>query len=203
MIEQGRDITVSAQTLSGIAFALQLKPAEREYLFLLAHKSDPLVEQVPAVEQTILSAVNAVSEPCYLLDLTWQVLSWNPGAAALFAGWLDVDAEPNMMRFMFQNPLARELVDNWEVRARRIVAELRSDAIHYPNDATLNAFVQQIGDNSSDFREFWSQQQVIVREGGERIFHHATRGDLTYRQLSWQLASNRALKMIMLVPELR
>lgn len=108
-----------------------------------------------------------------------------------------------MMRFMFQNPLARELVDNWEVRARRIVAELRSDAIHYPNDATLNAFVQQIGDNSSDFREFWSQQQVIVREGGERIFHHATRGDLTYRQLSWQLASNRALKMIMLVPELR
>ncbi|MDT8700365.1 helix-turn-helix transcriptional regulator [Kluyvera ascorbata] len=200
-LEQGRDITVSAQTLSGIAFALKLKPAEREYLFLLAHKSDPLIEQVPAVEQTILSAVYAVSEPCYLLDLTWQVLSWNKGAETLFKGFLDSEKSPNMMHFMFLNPLARTLVDNWEVRARRIVAELRSDAIHYPNDTTLNAFVQQMSENSSDFREFWSQQQVIVREGGARVFHHATRGDLTYRQLSWQLASNRALKMIMLVPE--
>lgn len=200
-LEQGRDITVSAQTLSGIAIALQLKPAEREYLFLLAHKSDPLSEQVPAVEQTILSTVHHVSEPCYLLDLTWQVLAWNKEAEALFTGWLDVESAPNMMTFMFQNPLARTLVDNWEARARRIVAELRSDAIHYPNDSTLNAFVQQMSDNSRDFREFWSQQQVIVREGGERVFHHAVKGDITYRQLSWQLASNRALKMIMLVPE--
>lgn len=200
-LEQGRDITVSAQTLSGIALALQLTQAEREYLFLLAHKSDPLNEQVPAVEQTILAAVNYVSEPCYLLDLTWQVLAWNKGAERLFAGWLGSEASPNMMTFMFQNPQARLLVDNWEVRARRIVAELRSDAVHYPDDNRLNAFVQQMSDNSPDFRDFWSQQQVIVREGGQRLFHHAEQGELVYRQLSWQLASNRALKMIMLVPE--
>lgn len=200
-LEQGRDITVSAQTLSGIASALQLTPAEREYLFLLAHKSDPLNERVPAVEPTILATVNCVSQPCYLLDLTWQVLAWNKGAEALFAGWLDVDDAPNMMSFMFQHPLARKLVDNWEARARRIVAELRADAIHYPNDTVLNAFVQQMNESSRDFREFWSQQQVIVREGGERLFHHAVKGDLLYRQLSWQLTSNRALKMIMLIPE--
>lgn len=106
-----------------------------------------------------------------------------------------------MMSFMFQHPLARKLVDNWEARARRIVAELRADAIHYPNDTVLNAFVQQMNESSRDFREFWSQQQVIVREGGERLFHHAGKGDLLYRQLSWQLTSNRALKMIMLIPE--
>lgn len=200
-LEQGRDVTVSAQTLSGIANALQLNSAEREYLFLLAHKSDPLSEQVPAVEQTILSTVHQVAAPCYLLDLTWQVLSWNSGAQALFSGWLDTDPAPNMMMFMFHNPLARTLVDNWEARARRIVAELRADAIHYPNNSALNAFVQQMTDNSRDFREFWAQQQVIVREGGERIFHHTGQGDVTYRQLSWQLSSNRALKMIMLVPE--
>lgn len=200
-LEQGRDITVSAQTLSGIACALQLTSAEREYLFLLAHKSDPLNEQVPAIEPTILATVNSVSQPCYLLDLTWQMLAWNPGAAALFTGWLDAEKAPNMMNFMFQHPLARQLVDNWEIRARRIVAELRADAVHYANDAVLNAFVQQMSDSSADFREYWSQQQVIVREGGERLFHHAERGSLTYRQLSWQLTSNRALKMIMLIPE--
>lgn len=200
-LEQGRDITVSAQTLSGIASALKLTSAEREYLFLLAHKSDPLNEQVPAVEPAILATVNNVSQPCYLLDLTWQVLSWNKGAEALFAGWLDVDNAPNMMRFMFEHPLARKLVDNWEARARRIVAELRADAVHYPNDSLLNTFVQQMSESSADFREFWSQQQVIVREGGERLFHHDVQGDLVYRQLSWQLTSNRALKMIMLLPE--
>lgn len=62
-LEQGRDITVSAQTLSGIASALQLTPAEREYLFLLAHKSDPMNERVPAVEPTILATLTVSRNP--------------------------------------------------------------------------------------------------------------------------------------------
>ena len=199
-IEQGRDIAVSAQTLSNIAVALKMKPAERNYLFRLAMQNDPLEEAVPLVEDAVLAAVNQVADPCYLLDLTWNMLAWNRQAEALFSGWLDNDPQPNMMRFMFTHPLAQQLVMDWDARASRIVAELRADAMHYPHDAGLNAFVQQMTQESAAFRECWQRQQVIVREGGERLFRHAVQGRVSYRQVGWQLTSNRSLKMIMLMP---
>lgn len=199
-IEQGREVSISAQTLSNIAAALKMKPTERNYLFRLARQNDPLEEAVPVVEDAVLDAVNQVSAPCYLLDLTWNMLAWNRQAQTLFSGWLDNDPQPNMMRFMFTHPLAQQLVMDWDARASRIVAELRADAMHYPHDETLNAFVQQMTQDSAPFRDFWLRQQVIVREGGERAFRHAQQGVVSFRQLSWQLASNRALKMIILVP---
>lgn len=201
-IEQGREIVVSAQTLANIAATLQMKPIERDYLFRLAQQSDPQEEAVPGVEEAVLAAVNQVSDPCYLLDLTWTMLAWNKPAAMLFQGWLETDARPNMMAFMFTHPLAQSLVMDWEGRAKRIVAELRADSIHYPHDRELNAFISRMQENER-FRAFWSLQQVIVREGGERVFLHKQQGELRYRHLSWQLSSNRSLKMIMLIPDER
>lgn len=199
-IEQGRDIVVSTQTLANIADTLQMKPVERDYLFRLAQQSDPQQAPVPAIENTVLAAVHQVSHPCYLLDLTWQMLAWNVQTAALFEGWLDKDEQPNMMAFMFTHPLAQRLVVDWEGRAKRIVAELRADTMHYPHDEALNEFVGRMQGNER-FRAFWALQQVIVREGGERIFRHPQLGEQHYHHLSWQLSSNRSLKMIMLIPD--
>ena len=129
------------------------------------------------------------------------MLAWNTPAETLFSGWLDNDTQPNMMSFMFRHPLAQTLVVNWETRASRIVAELRADAMHYPHDKGLNQFVQSLSNDSELFRAFWSRQQVVVREGGERVFHHPQQGELHYRQMTWQLTSNRSIKMIMLMDE--
>lgn len=199
-IEQGREIVVSAQTLANIAATLQMKPVERAYLFRLAQQSDPQEEPVPVIENTALAAVHQVSDPCYLLDLTWTMLAWNAPTTQLFQGWLDRDPQPNMMTFMFTHPLAQSLVIDWEGRAKRIVAELRADSMHYPHDEALNAFINQM-QQYERFRAFWALQQVIMREGGERAFRHPQFGERHYRHLSWQLTSNRSLKMIMLIPE--
>ncbi len=199
-IEQGREIVVSAHTLANIAATLQMKPVERDYLFRLAQQNDPQEVPVPQVDPAVLKAVVQVAEPCYLLDLTWNMLAWNPGMEALFSGWLGEDAQPNMMTFMFLNPLARHLVIDWEARCRRIVAELRADTMHFPNDKSLNAFVNEMRQQSDHFQTLWSLQQVISREGGERSFLHPRQGELHYHHVSWQLTSNRALKMIMLIP---
>ncbi|MGY5955557.1 helix-turn-helix transcriptional regulator [Kosakonia sp. BK9b] len=198
-IEQGRDIVVSAQTLSNIASVLKMKPTERKYLFHLAMQNDPQEEQVVTVEEDVLATVTQMACPCYLLDLTWNMLAWNQAAEALFSGWLGSVPAPNMMDFMFRYPQARTLVADWETRASRIVAELRADAMHYPHDQGLNHFVQSLSNDSDLFRSFWSRQQVVVREGGERVFNHPLQGELHYRQMTWQLTSNRSVKMIMLM----
>lgn len=198
-IEQGRDIVVSAQTLASIADALQLPVAARRYLFALAQQNDPQQDLVPQVDRMAIDAVQQVIVPCYLLDLTWNMLAWNAAAATLFRGWLDRDAAPNMMHFLFLHPLARTLVADWETRAGRVVAELRADATHYQHDVTLNRFVEQMAEQSEAFRLFWARQQVVAREGGERVFRHQ-QGERHFHQQSWQLASNRTLKMILLMP---
>lgn len=200
-IEQGRNIVVSAQTLGNIAEVLKMKPSERQYLFHLALKSDPQEEQIQVVEEEVLASVHQVASPCYLLDITWNMLAWNSAAQALFTGWLGSEPRPNMMTFMFQHPLSKTLVCDWENRASRIVAELRADTMHYQHDQGLNAFVNRMNNDSETFREYWSRQQVVVREGGERTFRNAQGGLQQFRQVSWQLTSNRSVKMIMLMPE--
>lgn len=199
-IEQGRDVAVSAQTLSHIALALNMKTAERHYLFQLAHLHDPQAESVPRIDESALAAVHQVNVPCYILDLTLNMLAWNEQAATLFAGWLGEEAQPNMMRFMFTHPLAKMLVIDWEKRAARIVAELRAEAMHYPDDHALKRFVEKMCETSPQFQFWWSRQQVMVREGGERHFQHQA-GRQHFQHVSWQLTSNRSLKMIMLMPE--
>lgn len=199
-IEQGRDVAVSAQTLSGIASALNMKPAERYYLFQLAHLHDPLAASVPRIDESALAAVHQVEVPCYILDLTLNMMAWNRQAESLFTGWLDNDPAPNMLRFMFLHPLAKTRVIDWETRAARVVAELRAEAMHYPDDEALKSCVAQMRAASPAFEHGWARQQVREREGGERLFDHPS-GRLHFRHVSWQLTSNRSLKMIMLMPE--
>ncbi|ERK11006.1 putative DNA-binding protein [Serratia fonticola AU-P3(3)] len=88
-IEQGREVSISPYTLARIATALRLSHAERHYLFTLAHITDPEKEQPQeTVNAAVLQSVHQITVPCYLLDLTWNMLAWNPQAEELFCDWL-------------------------------------------------------------------------------------------------------------------
>lgn len=200
-IEQGRDIAVSARTLSHIADALRMDPTERGYLFRLAQLTDSRDEQPGGVDDSALACVHQVAAPCYLMGLTWDLLAWNRAAEILFSGWLDSEPSPNMMKFMFLHPLAKNLVPDWETRCERIVAELRAEGIHHLQEPRLQAFIHEMSAASPAFHQQWARQQVIERRGGERHFHHIVSGDLRYTQVSWRLSGNRAVKMVMLLPE--
>ncbi len=199
-LEQGRDITVSARSLSNIASCLQCSPAEREYLFTLAELSDPLAK-VPAIQDpSILAIVEQVGTPCYLMDATWQLLAWNNPAENLFSGWLNLDPAPNMLDFMFTHPLARQLVVNWSERAKRLIAELRAESIHFSTHQPLLDKIDGLLNSSPEFSHGWQQQQVLHREGGMRSFYHAKQGELHFQQVSWLLARDHSIKMITLLP---
>lgn len=200
-IEQGRDIAVSATTLSSIADALRMDATERSYLFRLAQLTDTRDEQPGGVDDSALACVYQVATPCYVMDLTWELLAWNDAAGSLFSGWLDSDPSPNMMKFMFLHPLAKSLVPDWETRCERIVAELRAEGIHHLQEPRLQAFVHEMSAASTAFRTQWARQQVVERRGGERHFHHIVSGELRYTQVSWRLSGNSAVKMVILLPD--
>ena len=51
-------------------------------------------------------------------------------ARRLFVGWLDGGRSPNLLRYVFLNPIARQVIPDWTERARRMLAEFRAESRH-------------------------------------------------------------------------
>jgi transcriptional regulator with XRE-family HTH domain len=203
-IEQGREVNVSAEVLARLAATLQLTRSERAYLFEMAGRRDAEEaesheDQVPDI---LISLLDDIAPPVYLMGRYWDMLGWNANAAVLFAGWLDTPQArtPNLLRFVFLDELARTLLVDWEVRARRIVAEFRADCRTRLEEPALQRLVDELAEESPDFARYWKQHDVIDRQGGRRDFRHASYGMVSYQQLTMHPVDQEALKLVILEP---
>jgi transcriptional regulator with XRE-family HTH domain len=200
--EQGRDVSMSPAALARLSETFHLSPAERAYFFELAGKRDPAqpADAAPDAPPALAAMVDAIAFPAYVLDRLWRARAWNAAAADLFVGWLDAPgAERNLLRYMFLDPQARELVQDWEDRARRLLAEFRLDFGHRLDDREMNALVVELQRHSAFFRAAWEAHVVVGREGGVRRFLHPTRGYLCYDQVTFNLSSRPEFKLVTLV----
>jgi len=145
--------------------------------------------------------------PAYIMGRTWDLLAWNKKAAELFAGWLDQPPEegspaPNLLRFVFLSPLARSLVVDWEIRARRLSAEFRADCRTRLEEPALQRLVEELKQASPEFSRFWKQHDVLERQGGLRSFNHPRRGLVSYKQFTLRPVEQEHLKLVLLKPAL-
>jgi transcriptional regulator with XRE-family HTH domain len=203
-IEQGREVSVSPAVWARIAAVLHLARAERSYLFELAECADPLhPRDEPAGTPGLLPAcVNAIVAPAYVLDRCWNVLAHNAAMRELFDEWPVRTARPNLLRYIFLDPAAHELVVDWEQRARRVVAEFRADAGAHLDEPDVTALLEELTRTSPTFEHWWTRHAVVEREGGLRDFRHPRRGILRYQQITFRLATHPEFKLVMLLDEL-
>lgn len=199
-IEQGREVSVSPSVWSRIAGVLQLARAERAYLFDLADCADPQHARDDAgAPGPLQECVNAINAPAYVLDRAWNVLAYNEPLRDLFDNWPARDAEPNLLSYIFLDPAARELVVDWDQRARRVVAEFRADAGAHLDESAVLALLDNLNRQSPVFAHWWTRHAVVEREGGLREFQHPCRGKLAYQQITFRLATHPDLKLVMLL----
>jgi len=198
-LEQGREVSASARLLDRLAAALRLAPAERAYLFELAGKRDPEgpVSGDDALPDEALRLPERMTIPAYLLDGQWTARAWNRAAARLFVGWLDGDHDRNLMRFIFCSPSAPRLIDGWEDRARRVVAEFRADFSRRLGEPAMRGLIEGLDQTSPFFAHLWREQAVLGREGGERRFLAPAR---RFRQSTLVFASQPDVKLVCLSP---
>ncbi|TCT11187.1 helix-turn-helix transcriptional regulator [Paralcaligenes ureilyticus] len=202
-IEQGRDVSASPGVWARLANVLQLVRAERQYLFELAECTDPDHARGEAAELPLdlADCVHSITAPAYILDRCWNVLARNQPMLRLFDGWPDRSERPNLLRYIFQDVAARELVVGWEQRARRVVAEFRADAGAHADEPDIRALVDELVQTSSVFMRWWTRQTVVEREGGRREFKHPDLGILSYRQITFRLATRPDCKLVMLLTD--
>ncbi|MEV4063892.1 helix-turn-helix transcriptional regulator [Nonomuraea dietziae] len=177
-LEQGRGPHPSRQVLNALSRALMLSADERAHLFHLAGQALEPERLRGDVPRSILHLIAFLEEvPAYVLDAKYDILAWNPMAAALMGG---LDSRPrddlNVIRWVFRSPdLAEHLSDEEKGRfARAAVADLRWAAGRYPGDAGIQALVAEMLALSPEFAALWAEHEVKVRrEQRKQIAHPA------------------------------
>ena len=200
-IEQGRDVAASPATLRALAEGLRLSVAERAHLFRLAGRADPdPVPMAQADAQRLQMLVDAVAAPAYVLDRHWNALAWNAAAAGLFAQWLGgaQPGLPNLLRYVFLDARAPELIADWELRAERLAAEYRADSVGLHHDAGHLALVAELCRASAVFERAWRANRVVAREGGGRTFRGPGGESVVFEQFTLKLALRPDVKLIVL-----
>jgi transcriptional regulator with XRE-family HTH domain len=203
-LEQGREVAASAAMLARLAQALLLTSAERAYLFELATRPDPEQSSEMTLHPLapVLRSVEQMACPAYVLDRRWDVVAANTQAKTLFLSWgtESMAGTPNLLRFLFFYPQAKLLIDSWEMRCSRLVAEFRADCGGHNDDPLIRELLDELCEGNNDFYRCWQSQTVLEREGGERRFHHPQLGEQVFEQLTMRPALHKDVKTVMLLP---
>ncbi|MGW4892069.1 helix-turn-helix transcriptional regulator [Kitasatospora sp. NPDC004240] len=172
-LEQGRDIQVSVQVLDAVARALQLDPAERAHLFVLAGADDPS----PVVEcLTVTPAIRLVLErmspyPAAVVNARYDVLAHNPEYAHLVG---DLDALPfedrNLMWMAFTPSRFRDVLVDHETEREGMVARFRSGMADHSAEPAWKALLARLRRASPFFEEAWGRHDVAAPGNGVKRF---------------------------------
>ncbi len=181
-LERGRAPNVSAAVLDAVARVLRLDDAERQHLYALARPVPARPRALPPQRvrpglRRILETINDV--PVLILGRRSDVLAANSLGRAFYT---DFDALParerNILRFLFTDDAARDFYQDWATTARNVVASLRAYAGTHPHDPQLAELVGDLSVRDPDFRRWWADHDVYLRDHGTKRYHHPLVGEL-------------------------
>jgi transcriptional regulator with XRE-family HTH domain len=186
-LEQGRDVRPSGQVLDALARALRLSAAEQEHLRRLAGGGATAAEDAPEEVAPEVAGVPALlgDNPAYVTGICYDVLAHNAAAAELFRG---IGPGGNVVRWMFTEPAAREVLVDWEIEARTILARLRAIAGRHPGHPRLARLVAELTAASAEVREWWPRYDIQFSHAGSKRLRHPRLGVLTVTHAAFHVA---------------
>lgn len=184
-VEQGR-LSASVPVLTVLAEVLRLDDDQRDYLFELAGKNNPLPRRADAqmVRPATRRLLGALGFPAIILGRRMDILAWNPLAAELLTDFSQIPSQHrNYARLVFSDSEMRSRYANWESVAADCVAFLRMEAAHNPDDPRLSALVGELCIKDAHFRQWWAAHDVLSQAGGVKNIRHPLVGELS---LDWE-----------------
>jgi transcriptional regulator with XRE-family HTH domain len=180
-IEQGRPVNVSGASLLRITEALQLAPAEVDYVFALFRRPDirsvNLHPDLPEVLRLLVETHTAA--PAFVANARYDVIAWNRYTRVLLGFEPDSpEIERNIVWRMFFDPTRRKLYDDWELAARYSLARFRLSYARYQGRPEFESLVAELM-KSEDFVRMWELHEVISIEDPQQLtVTHETLGHL-------------------------
>lgn len=186
-LEQGRPLQPSRQVIDALSRALRLTSAERNHLHALAWGDNAaagsFATEVAAAE--LCAVIDQLDpSPAFLKGRRWDVLAANESARELFGNWgAAPDERPNLLRFIFTDPSARDLYLQWEHEAAGMLGRFRAAAAVHPGDSEFLELIEELQANSPDVRQWWPRHDVAPVAGGTKHLQHPVHGPVIYRHV--------------------
>ena len=204
-LEQGRDITASAQVIDCIAKALRLNVDERRYLFVLAtgHTEHAAINSdVPTVNPAVRIIIDQLEHyPTIVSGRRCNVVAWNKASAEVFIDFGAVPIEErNIIWLLFTRKEFRVLASNWPDFIRGFVAMFRSYYGQYIGDPWYNQFIETVQSRNPEFVVFWNHNEVNAAPEVSIEFRHAKAGKMLFDLTSLQLQGRHDLRCSVYTP---
>lgn len=194
-LEQGRDVTPSAETVSALARALMLGPAETTHLRKLADGRMRTFER-ETMPDTVATIVRGLPDPAYVTGARFDVLVWNSAAEELFGFERMSEADRNVLLIMFTDPNARTLfAEEWFFQAKRMVTLFRVAHDQHGGDPAFEELVARLTHGSAEFASLWSAHEIGSPSAGTKTLHPAGRTSTRYVYATFQFNDDPALKL--------
>jgi transcriptional regulator with XRE-family HTH domain len=182
-LERGQIRGASESVLHAIARALQLNDVEREYLFDLARttsatraaRSRPRAR--PSVRASVQRVLDNLAVPAVVFNAQQDLIASNLMGRALFSAHFEAE-RPNLARFIFLDPRAKDYYADWPLARSMTAAMLRLEAGRDPLNSDLTALIGELSTLSPQFRKDWADQDVHEHRTGQKVYRHPEVGEI-------------------------
>jgi hypothetical protein len=157
--------------------------------------------QAPTISEPVRAVLDALPFPAYIRTLRWDVLAWNDAAGVLFGdfGALPPDRR-NLLTLVFTEPGYRQLMADWEVDARRVMAKFRLDFGRANGEAAFAELVEQLCELSPEFNQWWPRHDVLGPWEGLKRIRHESLGEMAFRHTAFAVENSPDLRMVAYAP---
>ncbi|MBF5001617.1 helix-turn-helix domain-containing protein [Nocardia sp. BSTN01] len=189
-LERGAGSQPSDQMLAALARALRLSRDERDHLYRLANRSIPHQGGTAAhVHPAMLDLLSRIDgTPAMVSTDLHTVLIQNPLAVAMLGDLAGHHGRAASFIYRwFTDPASRRIYPQEDLapQSRSFVADLRAAVGRRgPGDSEASALVDELSQQSPEFRELWADQDVGVRRDERKRILHPTVGMLDLTCLS-------------------
>lgn len=202
-LEQGREMSASHEVLESIGNALQLTPAERQYLHRLNGRQAPqATPEASPLTEAFLEMVRTMPHPFFVIDPRNRLVAWNTLACELVMDFAAVPEEERvMLKLIFLHPMFRERVVNWEQSTKLALAYYRKHYDLIVDQGWYTDLVSELQARSELFADWWARHEVGEKNGMRVDIAHPDLGLLRFEVVTFsQINDLEAYICCMYVP---
>ncbi|GAA0423685.1 helix-turn-helix transcriptional regulator [Streptomyces luteireticuli] len=204
-LERGEENDYSNRFLDAVTRVLRLSDSERHTLFTVAANRQPPVKRqsIVNIDAELRRFVAANPFPCYISDEAFDVLFCNDAAAEQYQ-FMRREAEPNTMLWALTDEGARIQLVDWERSwAPPMAAQLRHNALRYPNHERLQEVVKQVKADETARAIYDGNLRTDMHPDGARrkvYFPHHHDREFEVGLIAMPLLRNPGIRVMSLVP---
>ncbi|MFI5841191.1 helix-turn-helix transcriptional regulator [Catenuloplanes sp. NPDC051500] len=180
-VEQGRQANISREVLDALARVLRLDDVERAHLHDLAAPGRPVraTGRPQRADPGLLRMVTALDHlPALILGRHSRILARNDLLAAVLGH--PMTPGTSLVRWLFQDPAARERIVNWPTFARATVAALRRETARDPHDRATHRLIAELRATDPLVAAWWDDHGVREYASVVKHLRHPAAGDLHF-----------------------